>query len=119
MIRGIDHLVIACADPDAAAADLEANIGLRCEGGGRHARRGTWNRIAWLADGSYLELIGVDDRDAALAQPVGAAAVAVLEASGGGLATYALRDDGLELSSQCAPGGGLVDRPGAPWQPNP
>ena len=98
MIRGIDHLVIACADPDAAAAELESTLGLVCAGGGRHAGRGTWNRIAWLADGSYLELIGVDDGEAALLQPVGAAAVAVLDAGDGGLATYALRDDGLELS---------------------
>ena len=98
MIRGIDHLVIACADPDAAASELESALGLACTGGGRHLGRGTWNRIAWLADGSYLELIGVDDREAAMGQPVGAAAVAVLEAAGGGLATYALRADELELT---------------------
>jgi hypothetical protein len=98
MIRGIDHLVIASADPDAAAGQLESSLGLAATGGGRHAGRGTWNRIVWLADGSYLELIGVDDRDAAMRNPVGAAAVAVLDSAGGGLATYALRDDGIELS---------------------
>jgi Glyoxalase-like domain len=99
MIRGIDHLVIACADPDAAAVTLEAELGVACTAGGRHPGAGTRNRIAWLADGSYLELIGVEDRDAALASPVGAAAVRTLDASGGGLATYALRDDGLELNA--------------------
>ena len=93
VIRGIDHLVIACADPDAAARDLEGAIGLAATGGGSHVGRGTFNRIAWLADGSYLELIGVDDRDAALQQPVGAAAVRALDEHGGGLATYALRED--------------------------
>ena len=94
MIRGIDHLVVACADPIAAAAELEAAVGVACTGGGRHPGRGTWNRIAWLADGSYIELIGVDDREAALQQPVGAAAVAIhLDGAGSGLATYALRDD--------------------------
>lgn len=98
MIRGIDHLVIACPDPDAAATTLEAELGIACTAGGRHPGAGTWNRIAWLADGSYLELIGVDDRDAALASPVGAAVVRTLDA-GGGLATYALCDDGLELSA--------------------
>src|SRR3990170_4145931 len=70
MIRGIDHLVIACADPDAAASELESSLGLVCTGGGRHPGRGTWNRIAWLADGSYLELIGVDDR-ARFEHPIG------------------------------------------------
>ena len=100
MIRGIDHLVIACVDPNAAAAELESSLGIACGGGGRHPGLGTWNRIAWLADGSYLELMGVDDREAALQGPVGAAAVAVLDASGGGLATYALADDTLEVTGQ-------------------
>ena len=99
MIGGIDHVVIACADPDAAASELESALGLVAEGGGRHVGRGTFNRIAWLADGSYLELIGVVDRDAALEQPVGAAAVRTLEAHGDGLATYALRDDDLEVTA--------------------
>jgi len=99
MIRGIDHLVIACADPDAAAAELESALGLTCTGGGRHAGRGTWNRIAWLADGSYLELIGVDDREAALMQPVGAATVRILDEHGAGLATYALLVDDIELTA--------------------
>lgn len=99
MIRGIDHLVIACADPDAAAGELESVLGLAVSGGGRHVGRGTFNRIAWLADGSYIELIGVDDRDAALAQPVGAAAVRALEDRGGGFATFALRDDDLHATA--------------------
>ena len=99
MIRGIDHLVIACVDPDAAAAELEATIGLAVTGGGRHAGRGSRNRIAWLADGSYLELIGIDDPELAVANPVGAAAVRALTEHGGGLATYALRDDEIELAA--------------------
>jgi hypothetical protein len=67
-------------------------------GGGRHPGLGTFNRIAWLADGSYLELIGVDDREAATSSPVGAAAVRALEDHGGGLATWALSDDDVELA---------------------
>ena len=99
MIRGIDHLVIACADPDAAAAELESTVGITCTGGGRHAGRGTWNRIAWLADGSYLELIGVDDAELASQNPVGDAAVRWLAEHGDGLATYALRVDDLEATA--------------------
>jgi hypothetical protein len=99
MIRGIDHLVIACADPDAAAAELESTLGIACTGGGRHAGRGTWNRIAWLADGSYLELIGVDDAELAARNPVGDAAVRWLTEHGDGLATYALRVDDLEATA--------------------
>ena len=96
MIRGIDHLVIACADPDAAAGELESTVGITCGGGGRHAGRGTWNRLAWLSDGSYLELIGVDDAELAAQDPVGAATVRWLAEHGEGLATYALRVDDLE-----------------------
>lgn len=98
MIRGIDHVVIACADPDAAATQLREKLGLEATGGGRHPTGGTWNRIVWLADGSYLELIGVEDREAALASPVGAAAVRVLDGHGGGLATFALADNDVEAS---------------------
>jgi hypothetical protein len=39
MFLGIDHLVIAVADPDDAAAQLEADLGLEATGGGRHAPR--------------------------------------------------------------------------------
>lgn len=99
MIRGIDHLVIACADPDAAAAELESTVGITCTGGGRHAGRGTWNRIAWLADGSYLELMGIDDAELASRNPVGDAAVRWLSEHGDGLATYALRVDDLEATA--------------------
>lgn len=108
MFRGIDHLVIACTDPDAAAMELESALGLTAGGGGRHDGLGTFNRLVWLADGSYLELIGVEDRDAALRSPVGAAAVATLDANGGGLATYALRDDELELTVGALPEGSFA-----------
>jgi hypothetical protein len=99
MIRAIDHLVIATADPDAAATELESSLGVTVAGGGRHPGRGTFNRIAWLADGSYLELIGVDDADAARADAIGAAVLRTLEAHDGGLATWALREDAIEGAS--------------------
>jgi hypothetical protein len=95
MIRGIDHLVIAVPDPDAAAAELQAVLGIACTAGGRHDGAGTFNRIAWFADGSYLELIGVDDRERAAAHPIGAAALRMIDAHGAGLAAFALRSDDL------------------------
>ena len=98
MIRGIDHVVIAVSDPDTAATELESSIGLAFTGGGRHDRLGTFNRIAWLADGAYLELMGVDDREAATAHPLGAAVQEALDDHGGGLAAYALLDDELDLT---------------------
>jgi hypothetical protein len=103
MIRGIDHLVVAVADPEAAAAELASRVGLACTGGGEHPGAGTSNRVAFLADGSYLELIGVDDPAAARANPVGAASLRALEAVGEGLATFALRDDDLEATLRTRP----------------
>lgn len=105
MIQGIDHLVIVCADPDAAAADLESSVGLVASGAGRHAGMGTFNRIAWLADGSYLELIGMDDAAAARNSAVGSAALDTIESTGEGLVTWALRVDDLELTVASLPEG--------------
>lgn len=97
MLLGIDHLVIAVADPDAAAAELEAAVGLAATGGGRHERMGTWNRLVWLGD-TYLELIGAWDRDLAAASWVGAPTLRALADIGeatGALATWALASDDL------------------------
>jgi hypothetical protein len=97
MIRGIDHLVIACPDPDQAAATLESELGIAVLGGGRHPGAGSWNRIAWLADASYLELIGIDDPELASKSPVNAAAMRALDA-GAGLATYAVLVDDIDFT---------------------
>jgi hypothetical protein len=51
-----------------------------------------------LADGSYLELIGIEDAEVAAHSPVGGAAVRALE-HGGGLATYALQEDDIETAA--------------------
>ena len=94
-VLGIDHLVIAVSDPDAAAAGLEQELGLAFTGGGRHTAAGTWNRLAFLGD-AYLELIGVFDRDLTLANrdfPVGLAALALLDAGREGLVTWAIAVD--------------------------
>ncbi|MEO6059426.1 MAG: VOC family protein [Candidatus Limnocylindria bacterium] len=93
MPTGIDHVVIAVADPDAAAAELTERVGLAFTGGGRHPGLGTFNRLAFLGD-AYLELIGVEDAAAAQGWSVGRAAVRSLE-RGGGFVTYALADDGI------------------------
>lgn len=53
----VDHLLVATADLDAAAAAVEG-LGLPVTAGGRHPGWGTANRIVPLGD-AYLELIGV------------------------------------------------------------
>jgi catechol 2,3-dioxygenase-like lactoylglutathione lyase family enzyme len=96
MLRGIDHIVIAVPDLDAAAAELEDALGLAVTAGGAHPGAGSANRIAFLGE-PYLELISVQDEGAARRRPIGAAAIRAL-ASGGGLATFALVDDELETT---------------------
>jgi catechol 2,3-dioxygenase-like lactoylglutathione lyase family enzyme len=93
MASGIDHVVIAVADPDVAAAELTEEVGLAFTAGGRHAGLGTFNRIAFLGD-AFLELMSVDDVAAAQGWAIGAAAVRALE-RGGGFATYGLVDDAI------------------------
>lgn len=95
MLIGIDHLVIAVAQPDAAAAELGAALGIAFTGGGRHPGAGTANRLAFFGD-TYLELVGVQDRDLAAAHPVFAAVVATLDRGGGALATFAVTSDDIE-----------------------
>lgn len=109
MLLGIDHLVIACPDPDAAAVELERSVGLRAGGGGRHDALGTWNRLVWLGD-TYLELIGVFDRGLAEGSWIGAPTVRALDA-GGGLATWAVATDAIDrdVARLTATGSGLAE----------
>jgi hypothetical protein len=101
MLLGIDHLVIAVDDPDAAAAELTERLGLEAAAGGRHDALGTFNRLVWLGD-SYLELVGVFDRELAEASWLGPAVIAALE-RGGGLATWAVAVDDLAAHLRWAP----------------
>jgi len=112
MLLGIDHLVIAVADPDAAAAELEAELGLAATGGGRHDA-GTRNRLVFLGD-AYLELIGVWDGALARAHPIGAAVVRALDAGTPGLVTYAVATDGArrEVMALRATGSAISDATG-------
>ena len=122
-ILGIDHLVIAVRDPDAAAADLERELGLAFTGGGRHAELGTWNRLAFLGD-SYLELIGVFDACLVEANPgfaIGRAVQTVLDTGREGLATWAVAVDdcGVEVARLRHHGSGIGDPvPGSRVRPD-
>jgi hypothetical protein len=101
---GIDHLVIAVADPDAAVEELHDRLGLAPGGGGRHDRLGTFNRLVWLGD-TYLELIGVFDPALAAASWIGAPTLRALEA-GGGLATWAIASDDVAADVETLRGRG-------------
>jgi Glyoxalase-like domain len=55
----LDHLVVAAMDLEAGADFVEGVLGVRPEGGGKHAFMGTHNRLLRLGD-AYLEVIAVD-----------------------------------------------------------
>jgi hypothetical protein len=95
MLLRLDHLVIAVPDPDAAATELEAAIGLVCTSGGRHLTWGTHNRIAWLGD-TYVELIGLFDRSLAPAGAVSRAVLAAADADQWGLVSFAIATDDVD-----------------------
>jgi hypothetical protein len=119
MLLGIDHLVIAVSDPDVAAAELEATLGLAATGGGRHAT-GTQNRLVFLGD-AYLELIGAWDRELALGHPIGAAVVRALDAGEPGLVSWALATDGVrrEIAALRAGGSAIGEAiPGSRTRPD-
>jgi len=94
MIAGIDHLVVAVASLESAAAELEERLGLAVGAGGRHPALGTENRLAWLGD-SYVELIAIVDPRVAAGSWLGAPVLAALE-RGGGLATWAIATDAID-----------------------
>jgi Glyoxalase-like domain len=109
MLVGLDHVVLASADPDATAADLQDRLGLAATGGGRHDAYGTFNRLIWLGD-AYLELIGVFDEQKAQASWLGAPVVAAI-ARGGGLVTWAVAVADLEAALRWGPPEGGLEGP--------
>jgi Glyoxalase-like domain len=66
----LDHVLIAVADLNGAARDLESRHGLASVERGRHAGWGTANRIVPLGE-TYLELITVVDEAEAAASAFG------------------------------------------------
>ena len=66
----LDHVLLAVADLQAAAREIEARYGLTSVEGGRHPGWGTANRIVPLGE-TYLELVTVIDEAEAAQSPFG------------------------------------------------
>ena len=91
----VDHVIYATADLDAAAAHVEAALGVAAIAGGRHEGLGTHNRIVPLG-GGYLELLAVADRAEAERSALGAAVLERLARSGDGLMGWAVAVEAVE-----------------------
>jgi hypothetical protein len=109
MPHAIDHILIACPDPDQGARDFEAQLGLRATGSGRHTALGTFNQLIWLGD-SFIELIGIEARKLAEASWVGRPVLRAADA-GGGFAMWAAATRGIheEVAALRARGSDLGD----------
>ena len=97
MLLGIDHLVIAVNDPDAAISELAASLGIPAgTSGGRHLAWGTRNRLLWLGD-TYIELCTVFDPSLAERSWLGRAVLRALAAPGPTAICWAISTDDLDL----------------------
>ncbi len=65
----IDHIAVAARTLEEGVAYVEAALGARMTGGGKHARMGTHNKLLRLGDDLYLEVIAVDPQSPAPASP--------------------------------------------------
>jgi hypothetical protein len=97
-VLALDHVILAVADLDVAAADLLGTHGLDSVFGGRHEGLGTANRIVPLGE-TYLELIGVDDPDAASTNPFGRGVLASTR-DGDGLFAWAAATDDIAMRAK-------------------
>lgn len=91
---GIDHVLVAVDDLDVAKATYAA-LGFRVYRGGSHPNHGTHNAIVPLADGCYLELMGIWDRSLATQFPHTDQVVQALDRDNR-LALFALDSDDLD-----------------------
>jgi Glyoxalase-like domain len=91
----LDHAIIAVADLEAAAAELERRHGLASVEGGRHAGWGTANRIVPLGE-AYVELITVVDEAEAAGSAFGRWVAAGLESAPGRPLGWVARTDRLD-----------------------
>jgi catechol 2,3-dioxygenase-like lactoylglutathione lyase family enzyme len=90
LIRGIDHIVIAVHDLEAAVADYSA-LGFSVVRGGRHSGLNTHNALIAFDDGSYFELIAF----LGTASPATLWWLGALQ-RGGGLTDFCVQSDNLE-----------------------
>jgi catechol 2,3-dioxygenase-like lactoylglutathione lyase family enzyme len=116
MILGVDHVLIAVEDLE-KAMEVYRRLGFQVLRGGEHPQYGTHNALVPLADGSYLELIGVKKPELAREFPFGGQVLEalarpnrlvgfVLEVTDYAGDVQAIRERGLAIAK--APPGGRV-----------
>ena len=95
----IDHVIIASENPEQAAHAFAEAHGIRTVQGGRHENWGTFNHLAYFANNSYIEWIGIFDKKKAIAaeNPLIHEVVQTLEDGNENMIQFALRTDAMNL----------------------
>ena len=91
---GLDHIVIAVDDLDAAIADF-TDLGFTVLPGGRHANGATHNALIVLADGTYLELMALTGDE----PQAGTTDYSFLLQDGEGFVGYCMTSDDLDADA--------------------
>ncbi len=100
----IDHLLWGAPDLDQGIAEIEGLTGVKAVKSGRHPGYGTWNALASLGDGVYLEVIAPDP------EQKGADSLRLRQIRSlprPGLMTFAMRDRDLAATGARARAAGL------------
>jgi hypothetical protein len=95
----IDHIVMLVPDVEEAVTALRSRFGLGSESGPYHQFAGTRSRMVPLQPPTYLELLTIEDREAARVTEAGRRVLAC-EAAGFGFLGWAVRVDDLDEVSR-------------------
>lgn len=107
----LDHVIVYVRDLAAATADWRA-LGFEATDGGTHPHTGTRNALVRFADGTFLELMTIEDREKAREEAP--TIVAFVELHPDGPMHWALRVDDVEAAARELEAGGI--RVGPIWK---
>ncbi|MGC3984610.1 MAG: VOC family protein [Pseudorhodoferax sp.] len=104
----IDHLAIAAPTLQAGSDTVFAQLGVRPQAGGRHARMGTHNLLLRLGEALYLEVIAVDPQAPAPARPRWFGLDALAPGAAPRLACWVARTDDIVGAAAAGPLGEVL-----------
>lgn len=102
-VHGLDHIIYATPDLDAAMAEVEERTGVRPVYGGSHTGRGTRNALFSLGADTYIEILAPDPTQPPEAQALAGVRIPATPR----ITTWAAKCDDLEAAHARAAAVGL------------